>query len=258
MPLDASIQDLLRIAKEEAASLAADVAPVAPREMTVAEYLATILKAEGIPAGVKAALEKVTGIETWSGSTVVAFTAEMYTDPWQLKPVTLAEVSPASMSSGTAAATSTFSSNAMLAKRKELADKVAKELDDVAKLVEGKTDAFAAALRTEVTKAGPATNKLEQIKAVLAIKSDIEDGDLRWRVSSLVGMLAEHAAVERMYESAGIEKADTPKATAPAAPAGKVTKADACAFPSNLASAEYDPSTGRFKHADLSWGRDSA
>lgn len=253
MPLDASIQDLLRVAKEEAASLAADAAPAAAREMTVSEYLATILKADGIPAGVKAALEKVTGVESWSGTTVVAFTAEMYTDPWQLKPVTLAEVSPASMSSGTAV--TTFSSNAALQKRKELSDKVEKALVEVAQLVEGKTDPFATALRTEVTKAGPATSKLEQVKAVLAIKSDLDDYDLRYKVSQLVGMLAEHAAVERMYESGAIEKAEKPKAAAPAAP---VTKADSCAFPSNLANAEYDASTGRFKHADLSWGRDSA
>ena len=253
MPLNASTQELLRIAKEEAASLAADAPVSEPREMTVHDYLALLAKDEKIPAGIKAALAKVTGIESWSGSTVVAFTAEMYTDPWQLKPVTLAEVSLGSTSSGSPSSGSTFSSNEMLQKRQELADKVTKSLADMTKLIEGKTDAFATALRTEITKAGPATSKLEQVKAVLAIKTDVDDSDLRWRVSQLVGMLAEHAAVERMFETE-VEKTEVGKAAAPE----PVVKANACAFPANLADAEFDSSTGRFKHADVSWGRDNA
>jgi hypothetical protein len=255
MSLDAETQERLRVAKEDAAALAADGAPT-ERKITVRELLTELSKAAGIPATAKAVLEKVLGAESFEDKTTFTLKIEMYTDPWQLKP-TLTEVPIDGLP--TTPATTTFSSNTAVQKQlTDLVAKIDKSVADITKATEGKKDKLSIAVRAEIAKAGPATAKLDQIKAVLNLPADVEDNDIRWRVGELVGMLAQHAAVERMYEGDSVAKGANAEKIGKNGKLGSTVPKQSCPWPTNLATADFDAKSGQFKPGDLAWGRDGS
>jgi len=240
--MDPQIQQKLRKAQEEVAELAATAK--ATKTVTVREILADIAKVEGLSANGKAILEKVLGAESFEDKTTLTLTIELYTDPWQLKP-TSTEVTPSGLP-GTGQGS--FASNeAIVLKSKELGATVQTAIDSLAKDLEGKTDKGLPELREAITKAGPATSKLEQIKDILKLDGAVDNYDLRWRAGEVIGLLAQFAQVEAILTD--VSKAD-------AKPTEKKPTTKAAVWPSNMAAASYDKDHGVFKRDDLTWGHD--
>jgi hypothetical protein len=209
-----------------------------PRTLTVREALAELAKDAALPAASKAAVEAILKLDVFESTSSISITVA--NDPDQQVPT--------SQDGSIAAIAAKPSDSAVAENLADVSKKVATGAAEIAKMVEGQTGEYAVAVKTLVTKAGSATDKLEEVKSLfgIVIKDDDEEWRIRCKVGDLVSMLIQQAALERMI------------GTAPPATKSETTKAakPAFAFPADLAAAEFDAATGVFKSAEPRWGKD--
>lgn len=233
--MDQALQERLRVLKADADALAGETAADQPqvKQVTVKELLTMISRGEGLPDSLKNAVSEVLKVQVFEDTIRIPITIQ--NDPWQ-REVETREVPIQSLDS--------------------ISKQVTDATTELVKMVEGKDNELAKGIREAVQK-GPASDKLQEISRVLAIKIEAgadDNWEVRHKIGCLIGLLAQQAQLERVLEgepttiTAAAKAEKKPDAPAP------VEKA---AWPMDMNGAEYDPKTRRFKSVDPEWGRDS-